>query len=65
MRRASSDCPDRAPERKGSTIQRGFDRQAAALQDVGVYHRSANILVTEEFLHSSNVIAILKQVGGE
>ena len=48
-----------------SVVQGGFDRQAAALQDMGVDHGGADIFVTKQFLHGTDIIPILEQVGGK
>jgi len=48
-----------------SPIQRGFDRQPAALEDVGVDHGGLDVLVSEEFLHGADVVSVLQKVGGE
>ena len=46
-------------------IQRGTDGESATIEDVGVDHCRAYILMTEEFLDGSNIIAILEQVRSE
>lgn len=40
-------------------------RPAAALEDVGVDHGGAHVLVAEEFLHRTDVVAVFQEVGGE
>ncbi len=40
-------------------------QQTTALKDVGVNHGGFDIFIAEEFLDGANVVAILKQVGGE
>ena len=49
----------------GYSIQRAFDGQAAALEDVGVDHGGADVLVAEQFLDGANIVAILEQMGGK
>ena len=36
-----------------------------SIQDMGVYHGTSNILMTEQFLYGANIITILEQVGGK
>ena len=48
-----------------SSVKRGFDGEAAALEDVGVDHGGFDILVAEQFLDGADVVAILQKVGGE
>ena len=36
----------------------------AAIQDMGVDHRGADILVAQEFLNCANVVTVFKQVSG-
>lgn len=59
---------------RGVLIQRAFDGQPAALQNVGVDHGSFHILVAEQFLDGADtcpepqvlgVVAVLEQVGGK
>jgi len=47
----------------GGSIERAADRQAAALKHVGVDHGGANIFVPQKFLHGTDVVPILEQVG--
>ncbi len=35
------------------------------IQNVGIYHGRADVLVSEQFLHGANIIAIFKQVRGD
>ena len=44
-------------------VKRATDRQAAAVEDVGIDHRRFDIFVAEQFLHCSDVVAGFKQVG--
>ena len=46
-------------------IERAFDGEAAALEDVGVDHGGADILVPKKFLYGADVVAVLKEVGGK
>lgn len=48
-----------------SSVERGFDRHSASLQDMGVDHGGTNILMPKKFLNRSYIIAVLEQVGGE
>ena len=53
---------------RGATLQPvGWTRNAerAPIQDVGVDHRRADVRMTEQFLHRSNVVPILEQMGRE
>jgi hypothetical protein len=38
--------------------------QAATIQDMAIDHRRLHILVAKQFLHGSNIVATLQQVGG-
>lgn len=53
-----------APQGAGS-IQRATHGQAAALEDVGVDHGGAHVLVAEEFLHRTDVVAVFQEMGSE
>jgi hypothetical protein len=46
-------------------IQWAPDRQAAAVEDVGVDHGGLDVLMAEEVLHGPNVIAVFQEMGGE
>ncbi len=46
-------------------IQRAFDRQSAALEDMGVDHGGANVLVAEQFLNGADIVTTLKQMRGK
>ena len=48
-----------------SPIQGGFDRESAALENMGVDHRGFDILMPEQFLDGPDIIAILQEVGRE
>ena len=39
--------------------------QSTALKHVSIDHSGLHIFVTEQFLHSSDVIAVLEEVSGE
>ena len=47
------------------SIQRAFDRQSAALEDVGVDHGGADILVAEQFLNGADIVPVLEKMRGE
>ena len=47
------------------SIQRAFDRQSAALEDVGVDHGGTDIFMAEEFLNGADVVPVLEEMGGE
>ena len=42
-----------------------LDASAAAVQDVGVDHGGADVVVAQELLDGADVVARLEQVGGE
>jgi len=46
-------------------ISRAADAPPTSIQYVGVDHRGADALVTEEFLDGANVVSILEKVGGK
>ena len=48
-----------------SVIQRAFNRPVAALEHVRVDHGGIDILVTEQFLHGADIVAILEKLGGK
>lgn len=39
-------------------VRRAAGTASASVQDVGVNHRRTNVLVTQEFLHRANVVAV-------
>ena len=41
------------------------DGEGASVEDVGVYHRGADVIVTQEFLHGAKVVAVFKEMPGE
>jgi len=47
------------------SVCRTGDAASAAVQDVGVNHRRANVLVAQQFLHGAETSAIGQQVRGE
>lgn len=51
--------------RRESFIERGTDRQTAALEDVGVDHGSAHVFMAKEFLDGTDVVAVLEEVGSK
>jgi len=46
-------------------VQRAANGQGASIEDVSINHRRFHILVSEQFLHRADIIAVLQQVGGE
>ena len=46
-------------------VQRTHDAAAPAIEDMGVDHRRADILVAEQLLDGANVIARLQEMCGE
>ncbi len=46
-------------------IDRAANAETGAVADVGVNHRGRDILVPEEFLNGSNIIAILQEMGSK
>jgi hypothetical protein len=46
-----------------SIIKRGTDCPGTALQDMGIDHGSFDIFLTKQFLHGTDIIAILEQMG--
>ena len=49
----------------GLGVEGGFDGVGSALEDVGVDHGGFYVLMPEEFLYGSYVVAVLEEVGGE
>ena len=47
------------------SIEWTADRHSAALKHVGVNHRGTHVFVPQKFLHGTDVVTILKQVGGK
>src|SRR5262249_6205683 len=52
-------------DRASPGVQRAADAERAGLQDVGVHHRGADVLVTEQLLDRPNVMAGFAQVSRE
>jgi len=48
-----------------SLVERTADRQAAAIQNVGIDHGGLDILVAEEFLNGSDIVPGFEQVRGK
>jgi len=48
-----------------SSIQRAVDPAPAAVEHVRVDHGGLDVGVAEQLLHSADVVARLKQMGGE
>ena len=48
-----------------SLVQRALHSQPRPIQHVCINHRGADVLMSEQFLHGANVIAILEQMRGE
>jgi len=51
--------------RSSNLVQWTANRHGASVEDVGVDHSSADVLVPQQFLHGADVVAIFQQVGGE
>ncbi len=49
--------------RGSGSIEWTTDGEAATLKHVGVNHRRTHVLVPQKFLHGTDVVTILKQVG--
>ena len=47
------------------TIEGTPNREGASVQDMGVDHGGANVLVSQQGLHSADVRAVFEEVGGE
>jgi hypothetical protein len=47
------------------SIERAADGHSTSMEDVGVDHRRPHVLVTEQFLHGTDVVTVLKQMCGE
>lgn len=43
-------------------VEGAFDRESAALEDMGIDHGGFDILVTQQFLDGANVVSTLQQV---
>ena len=48
-----------------SRVQRAADGHSTSVEDVEVDHRGLDVLVAEQLLHCADVVAVLKQMGGE
>lgn len=46
-------------------VERTPNTSAAAIKDMCIDHCCPHVLVTEEFLNSSNVVTVLEQMGGK
>ncbi len=46
-------------------VGRAANTFASAIQHVGIDHRCAHVLVSQELLHGANVVAVLEVVSGE
>ena len=44
------------------TVDGAADTKRAAIEDVRVHHRRADVSVAQQLLHRSNVVAVLEQV---
>ena len=44
----------------GSHIQRADNTATAFVQDMGVHHRGIDVLVPQELLHGTNIVARLE-----
>lgn len=51
--------------RGSKTVHGALDTSAAAVEHVSVYHRGADVIVTEQFLYGADVVARHEQFGGE
>jgi hypothetical protein len=40
-----------------------LNASATAIQNVRIHHRRANVIVPEQFLHRSNIISVLQEMG--
>ena len=49
----------------GQAVGWTADATSASIQNMGVDHRRANVLVPQEFLHGADVVAVGQQMGGE
>ncbi len=54
-----------ATGRASEVVQGATNTLPAAVQDVGIDFRRANVLVAQQFLHGSDVVAASKQMGGK
>ena len=57
---------------RGCVIYRGrsvvggaADGEGSAVEDMGVDHRGADVVVTEELLHGADVVAVFEEMRGE
>src|SRR5437870_5739930 len=46
-------------------VKRAVDRTAAALQHMGIDHGGTHVLVSQEFLQGTDIVAVLQQMRGE
>ena len=46
-----------------SAVEGAFDGKSAALEYVGVDHGGADILMPEQFLNGTNIVAVLEEMG--
>ncbi len=53
------------PLSSGRIIERATHRAGAAAQDVGIDHSCLHISVTKQLLHGADIVASLKEMGGE
>ena len=51
--------------RQSEAISRAVDSPTASVQDMGVNHRRAYILVAQQLLDGPDVVTILEEVGGK
>ncbi len=49
----------------GQPIRRATDTSSTSVQNMGIDHCRANVLVSQEFLHGADVVAVGEQMGGE
>lgn len=51
---------------RGREVVRGTaDGEGSAVEDMGVDHRGADVVVTEELLHGADVVAVFEEMRGE
>lgn len=48
-----------------AVIERTPDGKTSLIEDVRIDHGSSHVLVSEEFLDCTDVVAVFQQVGGE
>ena len=49
----------------GGLVEGTADAVAAAFQDMGVDHGGLNVFMSQQFLHSTDIVAIFQQMGGK